>query len=115
MGGLLEVRAPFFLGIIDVIAVPSLALFFGTRIVHLGACAAAKACHEDSKKADNFAAGNDPFHMFFSLPKRCFLVFALAKVLARETRDPATPYLEALTTSLADSTGQMCHGIASCR
>lgn len=104
-------RAPFFLGIIDVIAVPSLALFFGTRIVRLGACAAAEACHEDSKKAGNFAAGNGPFHMFFSLPKRCFLVFTLAKVLARGTRDPASPYLEALTTGLVDSTDQIRHGM----
>jgi hypothetical protein len=57
------VRAPFLLGIIEVIAVPSLALFFGTRIVRLGACAAAKAC-QDSKKADHFAAGNCGFHIF---------------------------------------------------
>jgi hypothetical protein len=58
------VGAPFLLGIIDVIAVPSLAIFFGTRIVRWGACAAAKACHEDSKKAGNFAASNWVFHIF---------------------------------------------------
>jgi hypothetical protein len=57
------VRAPFLLGIIDVIAVPSLALFFGTRIVRLGACAAAKA-YQYSKKTDNFAASNCGFHIF---------------------------------------------------
>jgi len=68
MGGILEVRAPFLLGIIDVIAVPSLALFFGSRIVRLGAGAAAKA-GQDSKKADNLAAGDCGFHIFFHSQK----------------------------------------------
>jgi hypothetical protein len=63
------VRAPFLLGFIDVIAVPSLALFSGTRIVRWGACAAAKA-YQDSKKADNFAAGNCGFHIFSHSRKR---------------------------------------------
>ena len=89
MGGILEVRAPFLLGIIDVIAVPSLALFFGTRIVRLGAGAAAKAC-QDSKKADNLAAGNCGFRIFFHsqkmLPK-----FTLAKALTRENKRPSIP------------------------
>src|ERR1700704_3166304 len=47
VGEILEVRAPFLLGVIDVIAVPSLTRFFGTRLLHFGACAAAKACHEE--------------------------------------------------------------------
>jgi hypothetical protein len=68
-GKILEVRAPFLLGITDVIAVPSLTLFFGTRFLHFGACAAAKACHEDGKKADNFAAGEHVFHIFSRSPK----------------------------------------------
>jgi hypothetical protein len=67
----LEVRAPFFLGIIDVIAVPRLALFFGTQIVRWGAYAAAKA-DQDSKKADNFAAGNYVFHIFSHSQKDAF-------------------------------------------
>ena len=33
--------------------------------MHFGACAAAKACHEKSKKADNFQAGEYVFHIFF--------------------------------------------------
>jgi hypothetical protein len=63
MGGTLEVRAPFLLGFIDVIAVTSLALFFGARIVRWGAGAAAKAC-QDRKKANHFAAGNCVFYIF---------------------------------------------------
>jgi hypothetical protein len=58
------VLAPNPIGIIDVIAVPRLALFFGTRLLHFGACAAAKACHEKSKRADNFQAGEYVFHIF---------------------------------------------------
>jgi hypothetical protein len=95
MGRILEVRAPFLLGIIDVIAVPSLALFFGTRIVRLGACAAAKACYEDRKKASNFAAGECVFHIFSCSQKMLPRVhsgksFSLGE--ARETKDPASPY-----------------------
>jgi hypothetical protein len=59
------VLAPNLIGIIDVIAIPRLTLFFGTRLMHFGACAAAKACHEKSKKADNFQAGEYVFHIFF--------------------------------------------------
>ena len=86
-------RAPFLLGTIDVIAVPSLALFFGTRIVRLGACAAAKACHEE--KAGNFAAGEWVFHIFSRSQKMLPRVhsgksFSLGE--ARETREPASPY-----------------------
>jgi hypothetical protein len=69
MGKILEVRAPFLLGIIDVIAVPSLTLFFGTRLLRFGACAAAKACHEENKRADNFQAGEYVFHIFL-VPSR---------------------------------------------
>jgi hypothetical protein len=75
VGEILEVRAPFLLGIIDVIAVPSLTLFFGTRLLHFGACAAAKACHEESKKADSFQAGEYVFHNFL----RSFTLFAPLK------------------------------------
>jgi hypothetical protein len=64
MGGILEVRAPFLLGFIDIIAVPRLVFFFGARSVRWGACAAAKA-RQDRKKADNFAAGNCVFYIFF--------------------------------------------------
>ena len=78
MGGILEVRAPFLLGFIDVIAVSSLALFFGTRIVRWGACAAAKACQE-GEKADNLAAGNCGFHIF-SHSQKMLPVFTLAKL-----------------------------------
>jgi hypothetical protein len=59
------VLAPNLIGIIDVIAIPRLTLFFGTRLLHFGACAAAKACHEKSKRADNFQAGEYLFHIFF--------------------------------------------------
>jgi hypothetical protein len=69
-GKILEVRAPFLLGIIDVIAVPSLTLFFGTRLLHFGACAAAKACHKESKNADYFPGGGHVFHIFL-VPQRC--------------------------------------------
>jgi hypothetical protein len=58
------VFAPNLIGIIDVIAIPRLALFFGTRLLHFGACAAAKAGHEKSKRADNFQAGEYVFHIF---------------------------------------------------
>jgi hypothetical protein len=59
------VLAPNLIGIIDVIAIPRLTLFFGTRLLHFGACAAAKARHEKSKRADNFQAGEYVFHIFF--------------------------------------------------
>jgi hypothetical protein len=42
---------------IDVIAVPRLTRFFGSRLLHFGTLAAAKACHEQGKRADNFQAG----------------------------------------------------------
>jgi hypothetical protein len=58
------VLAPNLIGIIDVIAIPRLTLFFGTRLLHFGACAAAKACHEKSKMADNFQAAEYVFHIF---------------------------------------------------
>ena len=58
---------PNLIGIIDVIAIPRLALFFGTRLLHFGACAAAKACDEKSKRADNFQADEYVFH-FFLIP-----------------------------------------------
>ena len=64
MAKILKVRAPFLLGIIDVIAIPRLTLFFGARLLHLGACAAAKACREENKRADNFPAGEYVFHIF---------------------------------------------------
>jgi hypothetical protein len=58
------VLAPNLIDIIDVIAIQGLTLFFGTRLLHFGACAAAKACHEKSKRADNFQAGEYVFHIF---------------------------------------------------
>jgi hypothetical protein len=58
------VLAPNLVGIIDVIAIPRLTLLFGTRLLHFGAFAAAKACHEKSKRADNFQAGEYLFHIF---------------------------------------------------
>jgi hypothetical protein len=58
------VLAPLLIDIIDVIAIPRLTLLFGNRLLHFGACAAAKACHEKSKKADNFHAGEYVFHIF---------------------------------------------------
>jgi hypothetical protein len=58
------VLAPNFIGIIDVIAIPRLTLFFGTRLLHFGACAAAKTRHEKSKSAANFQAGEYVFHIF---------------------------------------------------
>ena len=57
--------APNLIDIIDVIAIQRLTLFFGTRLLHFGACAAAKACHDKSKRADNFQAGEYVFHIFF--------------------------------------------------
>ncbi len=56
--------APILIGIIDVIAIPRLTLFFGNRLLRFGACAAAKARHEKSKRADNFQAGKYVFHIF---------------------------------------------------
>jgi hypothetical protein len=58
------VLAPNLIGIIDVIAIPRLTLFFGTRLLHFGACAAAKTRHEKSKSAANFQAGEYVFHIF---------------------------------------------------
>jgi len=60
----LQVLTPNPIGIIDVIAIPRLTLFFATRLLHFGACAAAKACHEKSKRADNFQAGEYVFHIY---------------------------------------------------
>jgi len=56
--------APNLIDIIDVIAIPRLTLFFGRRLLHFGACAAAKAQHEKSKRADNFQAGEYVSHIF---------------------------------------------------
>jgi hypothetical protein len=58
------VLAPNLIHVIDVIAIPRLTLPFGTRLLHFGACAAAKACHNKSKRADNFQAGEYVFHIF---------------------------------------------------
>jgi hypothetical protein len=58
------VLAPNLIDMIDVIAIQRLTLFFGTRLLHFGACAAAKACHEKSKRADDFQAGEYVFHIF---------------------------------------------------
>jgi hypothetical protein len=58
------VLAPNLIDMIDVIAIPRLTRFVGTRLLHFGACAAAKACHEKSKRADNFQAGEYVFHIF---------------------------------------------------
>jgi hypothetical protein len=58
------VRAPFLLGIIDVIAIPRLTLFFGARLMHFGACATAKGCREENKRAANFPAGEYVLHIF---------------------------------------------------
>jgi hypothetical protein len=58
------VLAPNLIGMINVIAIPRLTLFVGSRLLHSGACAAAKACHEKSKMADNFQAGEYVFHIF---------------------------------------------------
>jgi hypothetical protein len=56
------VFAPFPVDLIDVIAIPRLTLlFFGIRLLRFGACAAAKACHEESKNADDFQAGGYVF------------------------------------------------------
>ena len=48
--GQLSVDAPNLIDIVDVIAIPRLALFFGSRLLHFGTCAIAKACHEKSKR-----------------------------------------------------------------
>ena len=56
--------APFPIDIVDVIAIPRLTLFFGTRLLHIAARAAAKDCHEHSKRADNFQAGEYVSHVF---------------------------------------------------
>jgi hypothetical protein len=58
------VPAPHLIDIVDVIAIPRLPLFFGARLLHFGACAAANACHEKSKRADNFQAAEYGFHIF---------------------------------------------------
>jgi hypothetical protein len=58
------VRAPNLFGIIDVIAIPYLTLFFGARLLHFGASAAAKACHEENKRGYNFQAREYVFHIF---------------------------------------------------
>jgi hypothetical protein len=63
------VFAPFPVDLIDVIAIRRLTLFFGIRLLRFGACAAAKACHEESKKADDFQAGGYVFHIFPVPPK----------------------------------------------
>ena len=55
--------APNLIDIIDVIAIQRLTLFFGTRLLHFGASAAAKACHDKSKRGDNFQAGEYVFHI----------------------------------------------------
>ena len=66
---------------IDVIAIPRLTLFVGTRLLHFGACAAAKACHEKSKRADNFQAGEYVFHIFsFLTPLNHFPCHCLRKI-----------------------------------
>jgi hypothetical protein len=58
------VLAPILIGIIDVIAIPRLTLFSGNRLLHFGACAAAKARYEKRKRADDFQAGEYVFHIF---------------------------------------------------
>jgi len=58
------VLAENLIGMIDVIAIPRLTLFIGTRLLHCGARAATKACHEKSKRADNFQEGEHVFHIF---------------------------------------------------
>jgi hypothetical protein len=64
------VRAPFLLGIIDVIAIPRLARFFGARLLHLGACATAKARYnEDGEKTGDFEADVCVFHFFLVAQK----------------------------------------------
>jgi hypothetical protein len=57
------VLAPNLIGIVDVIAIPRLTFFFGTRLLNFGACAAAKACRKETKKADNFQAGEYVLHI----------------------------------------------------
>jgi hypothetical protein len=71
MGRILKVDAPFLLGIIDVIAIPRLTRFFGARLLHFGACATAKARHdEEGEKAGNFQAVEKcVFHFFLVCPK----------------------------------------------
>jgi hypothetical protein len=58
------VLAPDLIGIIDVITIPGLTLFFGSRLLHFSACAAAKACDEKSSRDDDFQAGAYLFHIF---------------------------------------------------
>jgi hypothetical protein len=60
--------APSLIGLIDVIAIPRLTVSFGTRLLHFGACTAAKARHEESKRADNFQVGEYVFHIFLLTP-----------------------------------------------
>jgi hypothetical protein len=57
------VLAPSLIRIIDVITIPRLTLFFGAGVLHLGACAAAKACRQKSKRAYNFQFGEYVFHI----------------------------------------------------
>jgi hypothetical protein len=75
------VQAPFPIDTVDVIAIPRLTLFFGTRLLHFAACAAAKDCHEQSKRADNFQAGEYVSHIF-PMPDalRSFPVPLLSKI-----------------------------------
>jgi hypothetical protein len=62
-----------------VIAIPHLTLFFGARLLHFGAYAAAKACREENKRADNFPAGEYGFH-FFLVPDVGNLFSAIERV-----------------------------------
>ena len=71
--------APNLIHVIDVIAIPRLTLFFGTRLLHFGACAAAKACHEKSKRADNFQAGEYVFHTFLVPDALIFLIYGVRR------------------------------------
>ena len=57
-------EAPNLIDIIDVIAIARLTLFFGRRLLQFGACAAAKAQYEKSKRADNFQVGEYVSHIF---------------------------------------------------
>ena len=56
--------APALIEIIDVITIPGLTLFFGIRLLHFSACAAARARDEKSRGADDFQAGAYVFHIF---------------------------------------------------
>ena len=62
--------APTLIDIIDVIAIPRLTLFFGTRLLHLSACAAAQARdNEEGEKAGDFEADVCVFHFFLIFQK----------------------------------------------